>query len=167
MLLHLLFGTPFLIVLFLWAACFTLYVVLVETGFKDRHAVAFRWAKADGWHWPWWFATLGIFASVVLGQWILDGVISNRTVPPWGPSMSFFAILLILVPPQLVCGLHNRRAKPLPPAGWFSVADDRSRQRYWNGTVWTEIYRDVATGQIQSPTPGVYRQVRNEVPPHV
>jgi resuscitation-promoting factor RpfB len=55
-----------------------------------------------------------------------------------------------------------------PPSGWYIDPADPSRERYWDGTVWTDQYRTAPTRVLQSPERIVEEErvlPQEEVPP--
>jgi hypothetical protein len=163
---HILFGTPFLIGIALYLAGTTLVWVLVDTRLVGRPAIWGRKGGAPGSVVPWvlayLFAYVGMFTAVFAVTFTHDTHSVPRNSSNWTPLSGVVVILVVQVGGQFWLWLHNRKLTPLPPPAWFPVADATGRERYWNGDQWTDLYRG-GDGSVSVTPP----TTRWEVPPHV
>jgi hypothetical protein len=165
-LIHIVFGTPFLIGLALYAAGTTLIWVLVDTRLVGRPAIWARKNGAPGSSAPWvlgyLFAYIGMFTAVYSVTFTHDSHAVPEFSGHWTLVGGVIVISVVQGGGQFWIWLHNRKLTPLPPPAWFPVADATGRERYWNGDQWTDVYRG-GDGCVSATPP----TARMQVPPHV
>jgi hypothetical protein len=152
-LVHLLFGTPFLVLLALWGVCLVLYSLLLETRLKGKLAPRIVWKGLPGPRWQWLLAYWGGFVAVFGALMVAANVIDS--VHPKSNSGWMFIFLWALVwqPYNAIERRHNRAVAPPAPASWIADVDQPEVERYWDGAKWTGLSRDVRTRTVTGPIP--------------